>query len=217
MFIFLDETGNLTRDKNKYFIVASYTVGDHRRIRKEFLKWRASKTFPKRLRHLSELKFNDRRISEDLRLRTVKFIADQDVRIFYTYLLKENVPHKYWDEDKGLETGKLYAEIVAATLDLYLPTSESEFRVFYDRRHLKRLSKREFVGGLTTHIAPQLPAKALPQIQSVDSTTMPQVQVADWICGALGRFHEEKLNGGRYYETLKRNIVKAQELFKKAD
>lgn len=213
MFIFLDETGNLTKDKNKYFIVASYTVGDHRRIRKEFLKWRASKTFPKRLRHLSELKFNDKRISENLRLRTVKFIADQDVRIFYTYVLKKNIPRDF-RKKRGLETGKLYLEIVAATLDLYLPITESEFRVFYDRRQLKRLHKKEFIESLTAHVALQLPAKVLPQIEDVDSTAMPQVQVADWICGALGRYYEKKKNGEKYYEILKRNIVKEQELFK---
>ncbi len=49
--------------------------------------------------------------------------------------------------------------------------------------------------------------------QAVDSTSSPQVQVADWVCGALGRYHEGKELGDQFYSFLKNNIVKEKELF----
>lgn len=40
-----------------------------------------------------------------------------------------------------------------------------------------------------------------------------KVQVADWICGALARYHEQKPKGKEFYNILKNNIVKQKELF----
>jgi len=85
MFIYLDESGNLTKSNGKYFIVTSYTIGDPRRIAKAFRKWQKNK-FPRKLKYQSEVKFNDSHLTDDLREKTLKFLAKQDVRIFYTYL-----------------------------------------------------------------------------------------------------------------------------------
>jgi len=49
--------------------------------------------------------------------------------------------------------------------------------------------------------------------EAVDSTSSPQVQVADWICGALARYYEGKSLGDTLYNILKGNIVGERELF----
>ncbi len=67
MFIYLDETGNLTKGNGKYFIVATFTVGDPQRIVNAFRRWQHSK-FPRKLRDQSEVKFNDAHLTDDLRL-----------------------------------------------------------------------------------------------------------------------------------------------------
>ena len=66
---------------------------------------------------------------------------------------------------------------------------------------------------LTTRLLPKLPAKVLFKTQAVDSTSNVNVQVADWICGALARYYEGKTMGEEFYYALKANIVQEKELF----
>ncbi|MDO8452143.1 MAG: DUF3800 domain-containing protein [bacterium] len=212
MFIYLDESGNLTKNNGKYFIVASFTVGEPRRIAKAFRKWQKDK-FPKKLKVQSEVKFNDSHLTNELRSRTLSFLAKQDVRIFYTYLKITNIPKEYRGKEESIKTGHLYTQIVGDTLELYVPITETEFRVFRDQRILKGVILKNFNQHLTTQLLPQLPAKTILQIQAMDSTSSPQIQVADWICGALARYHEEKSQGEEFYNILKNNIVKQKELF----
>lgn len=212
MHIYLDESGNLTGKNGKYFIIGSYTVGDPRRIAKAFRKWQTSK-LPKKLKGQSEVKFNDPHINDSLRFKTLKFLAKQDIRIFYAYLKVTNIPEKYRGKEGSIKTGLLYAELVGKTLELYLSITEPDFRVFRDQRILKGMTLAEFNQHLTTRLLPQLPAKTIIQIQAMDSTTSPQIQVADWVCGALARYHEQKPLGDKFYNILKNNIIKGKELF----
>ena len=212
MNIFLDESGNLTHSDGKYFIVGSYTVGDPKRVAKAFRKWQKSK-FPRKLKDQSEVKFNDPHIDEELRFKTIKYLAKQDIRIFYTYLKRKNIPEEYRKEGKVVETGLLYTEIVSAPLDLSLPISEKEFRVFRDSRSLKGIKVPKFNEMITVHLLPQLPAKTLVSIQNLNSASSPLIQVADWVCGALLKYHEKKLQGTDLFNELKRNIIQGKELF----
>ena len=70
MFIFLDESGNFTGDKDDYFIVGGFITGDPKRIAKVFRKWQHKK-FPKKLRRKNEVKFNDTGLNDELRLKTL--------------------------------------------------------------------------------------------------------------------------------------------------
>lgn len=212
MFIYLDESGTITESDSKYFIVGSFTVGDPRRISKAFRKWQKSK-FPKRLKGQAEVKFSNSSLDDKLRLNTLKLLAKEDIRIFYTFLKKSNIPKEYMKKGKVHETGLLYVEIVASTLELYLPHTDSELRVIRDQRTLKGVTAGMLEEILTTRLLPKLPAKVLFRTQAVDSTSNVNVQIADWICGALARYYEGKAMGEEFYGTLKRNIVQEKELF----
>ena len=51
----------------------------------------------------------------------------------------------------------------------------------------------------------------------VDSTTNANIQIADWISGALARYLEQKPFGKEYYEILKNNVIgEGKELFGRA-
>jgi hypothetical protein len=212
MYVYLDESGNLSKGNGECFIVGSYTVGDPSRIARSFRKWQKRK-FPRKLKYQSEIKFNDPHIDDKLRLKTVRFLAKQDIRIFYTFLQEPNIPENYRKGGKVYETGLLYTEIIGSTLELYLPISEREFRVFRDRRRLKGVSKNQFDRVLTTRLLPQLPAKTILQIEDFDSASSAEIQVADWVCGSLARYHENKPLGKRLHQILKNNIVRKKELF----
>lgn len=211
MYIYLDESGTLTEGSGDYFIVASFTVGDIRKIAKEFRKWQKNK-FPKKLRVKPEVKFNDD-IDDALRVKNLKHFANQDIRIFYTFLKKKNIPQEYYKNGKVHETGLLYTEIVRSTLDLYMPITDKQVFVIRDRRTLKGVTVEQFNDTITKSLLPNLPAKVIFQIQAVDSTSSPQVQVADWVCCALAYPYEGKPMGEEFYTVLKANIIQGKELF----
>ena len=48
----------------------------------------------------------------------------------------------------------------------------------------------------------------------LDSTCNANIQIADWIVGAIAYYYEGKLLGDDYYEILKNNIINKKELFK---
>lgn len=210
MHIFIDESGNFTDGKDTYFIVGGFITGDPKRTGKEFRKWQHKK-FPKKLRYKTEVKFSDTGLDEDLRLKTLQYLAKQDIRIFYTFLTDSNIPLEY--RKKRLESGLLYTEIVVQTLHLLLPTRDLQFRVFRDKRKLKGLTNRRFNKILRVSLLPSLPAKTLIQIEALDSSSHPNIQIADWICGALHRWHNKGENAKQYHTTLKNSIIASQELF----
>lgn len=211
--IFLDESGQFTKHNDeKYFIVGSFMTGDYRRTNKRFRSWYKSK-FPRKLRNQSEIKFSEVEISDQLRLKTLEMISNLDVRINYTFLKRENIPEEYHKDGK-LSTGILYTQVVGKTLELYTPTSDLEFRVFCDQRHLKGIKRSEFKELLSARMLPLLPKGAIIQIEMVDSTADTNIQIADWISGALARYHENKGLCGECYDILRNNIIGSEELFK---
>lgn len=214
-YIFLDESGQFTKHNDKrYFIVGSFTIGTPRRTEKQFRVWHRTK-FPRRLRYQQEIKFSEINIDDDLRLRTLKFIANLDVRIQYSYFLNKNIPDNYRKKDK-LQSGHLYTEVIGKTLEMYLPTTDREFRVFCDQRHLKSIKRSAFKSILKAHLLPQLPRGTNIQIEMVDSKKNANIQIADWISGALAWYLEKKKLGDECYRILKNNLLlgNGQELFK---
>ncbi len=212
MYIYLDESGNLTGKNGEYFIIGTYTIGNPKRIENAFRRWQRRK-FPKKLKGKTEIKFNNSAIDDKLRHKTLKFFASQDIRIFYAYLKRKNIPQEYRKKGKVHHTGQLYAEIVRATLELYLPIDEPQVIVVRDQKSLKGMGVQQFHEMLKVSLLPKLPPKTQFYAYAVDSTTSPPVQVADWICGALARYYEKKLLGEKFYAVLKRNIVNERELF----
>lgn len=214
MQIFLDETGQLTKQKNgDYFLIASFTTGDPRRTEKRFRSWQQSR-FPRKLRNLPEIKFSNNGIDDRLRLKTIEEIAKLDVRIRYAYLARHNIPSDYILHEK-IRTGHLYTKLVTQTIQAYLPTPDKDLRIYCDQRNLKGLSKSEFKEALTADLLPHFPPKSIIQIEMMDSTTNANIQIADWIAGVLGRYHNKGYLGKEMFSILQNNILaEGLELFK---
>lgn len=214
--IFLDESGQFNKHNGEsFFIVASFTTGDPKRVGKRFRSFQRNH-YPRQSRYQPEIKFSDITIDDRLRLKTLQTIANLDVRIHYTYLKRENIPLDYRHEGK-IRSGHLYTQIIGDTLELYLPTVEQDFRVFCDQRHLKGMTRSEYRRTLTERLLPDLPADPIIQIEMLDSTTSSNIQIADWIAGALARYYEEKPLGQDCFEILKNNLLgKGKELFKES-
>ena len=214
MQIFLDETGQLSKSKDqRYFIIGTFTTGDPRRTQKQFLVWRHNK-FPRKLRDLSEVKFSDSDVSDELKLKTIKFISNLDVRIRYSFVELQNISTDYRSKN-SIKAGHLYTDMVSKTLESYLPITDNSFRVFCDTRNLKGLTSSEFKSIVASNIKSRLDPKSIIQIERLDSTTNINIQIADWICGALGRYYNDKKFGDEFFASLKNNLLgEGVELFK---
>jgi hypothetical protein len=205
-YIFLDESGQFNKHNNEnYFVVGSFTVGNQRRTQKAFTSWQRTK-FPRKLRHQQEIKFSEVNIGDDLRLKTLKHIANLDVRIHYIYLLKENIPEEYRMGD-SLQSGRLYTNVIGEILEMYLPTTDAEFRVFCDERNLKGIKRADFKNMIKSRLLPQLPKGAVVQIEMVDSKKNSNIQIADWISGSLAWYLEDKRMGKECFQILKNNLL----------
>jgi hypothetical protein len=211
--IFLDESGQFTKHNHEnYFVIASFTVGEPRRTAKGFRAWCRSH-FPRKMRDQSEIKWSSTRYPDELRLKTLREISKLDVRIRFAYLLHKNIPTDYRHKNK-LQSGLLYTNIVGEILTSYLPITDKEFRVFCDRRRLSGMSESEFKEVLKARLLPALPKDVALQIEMVDSTAVVNVQIADWIAGALARYLEKGKFGEECFKILKENIIgEGRELF----
>lgn len=212
-YIFLDESGQFNKnDHEEYFVIASFTVGEPRRTAKGFRAWCRSH-FPRKMRDLSEIKWSGTGISDELRLKTLKAISALDVRIRFAYLLHRNIPADYRLKNK-LQSGLLYTNIVGEILTSYLPITDNEFRIFCDRRRLSGMSEAEFKEVLRARLLPGLPKDVMLQIEMVDSAAVVNIQIADWIAGALARYLERGHLGEECFKILKGNIIgEGKELF----
>jgi hypothetical protein len=213
-YIFLDESGQFAKDgDNEYFVIASFTVADPRASYNGFRSWMRSK-MPRVIRYQPEVKFADAKIGDALRIKTLEAIVSLGVRIRYSYIHKSNIPEEF--RHKGaLKDGHLYTHIVAETIKDYLPTNDRELRIYCDERHLKGISRREFKQNLEGHLLPLMPAGSLVQVDMVVSHDNPNVQIADWIAGALSWYHNGRPLGEACRLTLRNSLLgDGKELFK---
>jgi len=211
--IYLDESGQFSKyDHEDYFVIGSFIVGDPKRTAKAFRVWCRTK-FPRKMRTQSEIKWSATGIKDELRLRTLKYISKLDVRIRYAYILKRNIPEKFKNVNR-LKDGLLYTNIVGEVLEMYMPSVDPDFRIFCDKRKLSGMTTKEFKESIEARMLPNLPKGVIFQIETVDSLVNTNIQIADWISGALARSLEKGKLGQECYAILRGNILgEGKELF----
>lgn len=213
MYIFLDESGNFAKHNHEeYFVIGSFTVGDPKRTAKDFRAF-CRKHFPRKMKNQSEIKWSSTGISDALRVKTLRAISKLDVRIRYIYLKKNNIPGEYRKEDK-FKDGLLYTNIVGELLEMYLPTVDEDLRLFCDQRRLSGMTKGQFKEILKARVLPNLNTKTIIQIETVDSAHNVNIQISDWISGAIARYLENGRIGKECFQALRGNILdEGKELF----
>lgn len=209
----LDESGNFAKHNHgEYFVIGSFTVGEPQRTAKNFRAF-YKKHFPRKMKHQNEIKWSASGISDVLRLKILRYISKLDVRIRYIYLLKNNIPSEYRKENK-FKDGLLYTNIVGELLDMYLPIVDSDFRVFCDQRRLSGMTSSKFKEIIKARTLLNLPQNCIVQIETVDSAGKINIQIADWISGALARYLEKGKLGKECYAILRANTIgEGKELF----
>ncbi|HEX9721736.1 MAG TPA: DUF3800 domain-containing protein [Candidatus Paceibacterota bacterium] len=100
MYIFLDESGNFKGDSNDHFIAGGFVTGNQRRTSKAFRKSQHIK-FPKKIRAKTEVKFVDSGLHDELRLKTLSYLAKQDIRVFYSFLKTKKYPSSISQKERA--------------------------------------------------------------------------------------------------------------------
>lgn len=65
----------------------------------------------------------------------------------------------------------------------------------------------EFEQAIIARLLPLCSSDTVIQVQMIDSTANANMQIADWIAGAIGRHLEKRPLGEECYMILKNNIV----------
>ena len=146
-------------------------------------------------------------IDDELRLRTLKYIAKQDVRIRFGYLLRKNIPSKFRDKRNKIESGLLYTNIMGEILETYLPIHDNGIYIYCDARSLKGMTTKEFETTLINQLTPLCLPKTKIEVNMIDSTSNGNIQIVDWISGAIARYLENGPQGKEYFKTLKNNLL----------
>ena len=211
----MDESGQFSKhNREEYFVIGSFIVGNQNRTAKAFRAWTRTK-FPRKMRNQSEVKWSASGIDDDLRLRTLKCIARLDVRIRYGFLLRKNIPSSYRKKGK-IESGVLYTNVIGEILEKYIPTDDKEIHIFCDQRSLKGMTKREFESVICGRLLPLCAPDARIRVEMIDSMKNANIQIADWISGALARYLEKGHLGEDFYKILKNNFLDSgKEFFSK--
>lgn len=159
------------------------------------------------MRGQSEIKWSATGISDDLRLRTLRHLSKLDIRIRYGFLLRNNIPSLYKNKKNKINTGVLYTNIVGDVLESYLPTEDKEVYIFCDRKSLKGMTKQEFESAIISRLLPYCSPGTLIQVEMIDSTSNRNMQIADWVSGAIGRYLEKGKQGNDFFKILKNNFL----------
>jgi hypothetical protein len=97
--------------------------------------------------------------------------------------------------------------MIGEIIERYMPIADTELWIFCDNRHLKGMSKREFEQEIISHLVPLCPPTTRIEVEMIDSTTNPNIQIADWIAGALARYLRDHDAGSEYYRALRNNML----------
>ncbi len=204
--IFLDESGQFYKNEHElFFVIGSFITTNPKQLSKRFRGWQHSK-FPKKLRYQSEVKFADRGLTPQLKLKTIEYIASLDVRIRYSFLKTGNIPVEY-RKDGRIMTGQLYTHVVGETLATYFPHYDTTFSIVCDHRHIQGFKKSKYLSLLRSRLIPLMQAGFYLNIEMVDSTSNANVQIADWISSSLAAYLNKKSMGEQYFTILKNNVL----------
>ena len=69
------------------------------------------------------------------------------------------------------------------------------------------MSETKFKEVLKARLLPALPKNVVIQIEMVDSSAVVNIQIADWVAGALARYLEKGKLGEECFKILKGNII----------
>lgn len=203
-YVFIDESGQFGKYKSeKYFVVASFSTNNPVETAKKFRAWIRTK-FPKKMRTQSEIKWSDSKISNRLRIDTLKYLARLNIEIRFTYLLKEDIPYLYYGK-RGLESGNLFFDIIKKFLIHHSFSGQLNF--IFDQRPLKGMSAKQFEQNLESYLHNSSGRNLKVTVRMVDSTSTSNLQIVDWIAGAIAWYMEKHSLGRICFDILKPFII----------
>lgn len=184
-YIFIDESGQFsTQNDTKNFVIGSFGVNDNKHTYNKISAWFKNK-FQNRK---NEIKWSDTYISDKLRLKTLRYIKRLDIDINFAHINK--IPKQYYSKG-GLESGRLYVDLVIKALRKYNLKGQDSVYVYCDRRALKNIKIEEFIKIIKTGLTKMCSIGCNITVETINSHHSMNIQIADWLAGAKFRFLEK--------------------------
>ncbi len=127
-------------------------------------------------------------------------------RMNYGIHMRKNIPRSFRRKGK-IESGALYTSVISEILEMYIPIDDKEIYIFCDCRSLKGITKKEFELSIAARLLPLCSPNTFLRVEMIDSAVNANIQIADWISGALARYFEGAPLGAEYYKILKNNFL----------
>jgi hypothetical protein len=200
LYVFVDEAGNLRADRDRYSVLVAFVTEQPKATRKCFVRAKQTK-LPRQYQHYAELKFSDRVIPDDFKKHVLRQVARNEIRIYVLVVAKEYLASNF----SGQAEGMIYCHLVTRLLESCHLAESDEVYLFLDRRSLGGLTRQEFDARLRRQLLTRLRERARLEIQHPDSTTSVNIQVVDFLCGAV--FQKYERCNPEYYSLIEDRIV----------
>lgn len=209
IFIYIDESGQFyNRNTENFFVVAGFSTENFRITAKEFKKWKINK-FPRKFKYQNEIKFSDKIITNHLKIKTIEKILNiPNTKIEFIKINNSEIPKEYMNKNGKINTQSLYTDKLAELVLKFLVNKNEEIKIFCDHRHIKGYTKKQYKEKLVKQINSLIQSTLKIDIDFVDSKNNTNVQIADWIVGAIAHALNKKTNCDEYQDLLKRVGVK---------
>ena len=189
MYIIIEESGQFSKkSKTKNFVIGAFGVSNIKYSYNKISAWFKDKFVKEKYRN--EIKWSSEEISDTLRLKTLTHIKGLEIEIQYVHINNKEIPLSYYNL-KGLESGKLYVDLIIQVLKKFNLKSEDLIHIFCDNRSLKNIPTNQFKKFLLRYLYDQYGTKKTIHIDIVTSHTHINIQIADWITGAISRYLEK--------------------------
>lgn len=208
MFVYLDESGNLTSGKNQqYFVLAALLVKDER-IPKRITRKAKKRGLPRKLRHLTEIKLG--RGSRRYREILFRCLVAEDVRIGFLVVDTNRIP-----EHLKKEEGLLYLRLSKFLLECCGVDEYNHLDITFDKRDLRGITKVVFNNSLKERFA-LAPKPKRFAVHHNDSTQVAGLRLVHHLAWAA--FQKYQRGNPYWYELFSPKIIfeeSADFIFKK--
>jgi hypothetical protein len=201
LHVFVDESGDLgfSEKSTKHFVMCAVATEDPIRLSR-IVKQVRSKYIGKDLRDLPELRFHQSR--EETRKCLLELLASEDVSIWYVCLDKRSM-----NRAPPEKQNEIYNYLAGFIAERMIKQRSRRIRMYVDRCMSRANRERfdDYVSKKKESVSDEL--GRLPTTLSIDhvaSESVPGVQVADFVAGAIYAKHEH--DDSRYYDIIESKI-----------
>jgi len=203
MYIFLDEAGNLTDDKDDHFVLTGIFTLNPRPLRKLIRRTRKAKLSSRNRRKNSEIKAS-KATDKYKKYLYEHLMKINNFEVFALYLKVSDIPLHM----KGKE-GIIYLRMTEELLKLGLVEKYNNVNLIMDHRSLKGITQNAFDTAIYEEFAASFKCPKLFNVYHVDSQKDKGIQICDFVTHAI--YQKYQRQNADWYKMIENKITKIED------